>query len=73
MKAAEAYAAASATNDLVGNNAAAVSVEVPEQPTDDTAMDVDGGSSDKRKRKAEGQATRRVNPEPTKKKAKAGR
>jgi hypothetical protein len=73
MKAAQAYAAASSTNDSTGNNAASVPEEVLEQITDDTAMDVDGGPSDKRKRKVEGEATRRVNPEPTKKKAKAGK
>ncbi|KAG8795145.1 Splicing factor [Ceratobasidium sp. 428] len=69
MKAAEAYAAANATNAPAP--AEAVTEEAAPEPVDDTAMDVDGGSSDKRKRKAEGPATRRVNPEPTSKKVKA--
>ncbi|KAG8698016.1 Splicing factor, partial [Ceratobasidium sp. 394] len=70
MKAAEAYAAASATNNAPAPTEAAVE-EAPVQVVDDAAMDVDGGPNDKRKRKAEAPITRRVDPEPTKKKAKA--
>ncbi|KAG9075182.1 Splicing factor [Ceratobasidium sp. UAMH 11750] len=70
MKAAEAYAVASATNNAPAPIEAAVE-EAPVQVVDDAAMDVDGGPSDKRKRKAEGPITRRVDPEPIKKKVKA--
>ncbi|KAG9104040.1 Splicing factor [Ceratobasidium sp. 370] len=70
MKAAEAYAAASAANNVTAPVEAPVE-ETPAQVVDDAAMDVDGGPNDKRKRKAEDPITRRVDPEPTKKKAKA--
>ncbi|KAG9123420.1 Splicing factor, partial [Ceratobasidium sp. 392] len=72
MKAAEAYAAANAagTSAPLADGAAE---ETPAQPVDDNAMEVDGGSNDRRKRKAEGPITRRVDPEPTTKKVKAGK
>jgi hypothetical protein len=46
--------------------------ETPAQEVDENVMDVDGTSQDNRKRKAEA-PVKRVDPEPTKKKAKAGK
>ncbi|KAG8747930.1 Splicing factor [Ceratobasidium sp. 414] len=69
IKAAEAYAAADATDNAPAPIEATVDESLA-QVIDDAAMDVDGGPNDKRKRKAEGPIARRVDPEPTKKKAK---
>lgn len=72
MKAAEAYAAANPVSSAA-EPSADTKEDTPVQEIDEDAMDVDGATQDKRKRKAESPVVRRVDPEPTKKKAKAGK